>query len=330
MSLDAGSLDVIGSLKILQEQIDNVENESLHTGVRRGLTLVLNTTTTFDVAEGDAIIVNNDPNPLETTITKISKAEETGILDTNLSEAISHIYMDAAGTITVETQPPMTISDVFDRIYLGTILHFSGIIVAVIPDSIVAHGSSNTGIMDLVFAGGTKATGSLITANGANLQLDITDGILRQVGRGFGVNANAPNDVETPASSPVLQADFFLIYLDAAGDVVTDNSSNVLDPAQINLNGAGTLTSVGMNNYSVIRVFQAGITNDLLFYYGTIAFATIADAQSLAEPTWVEHEDTRTLSPVAKIYIRGNVTDLATAITAGDAIIESITSRTQL
>jgi len=308
------------------------ENITLHTGIRRGLALSVASGTTFDVAEGEAIIVDKDPNPLLTTVTQITKAAESGITDTNLGESISHIFMDAAGTITVETQPPQTIADVFDKIYLGTLLHFGGVLVAAISDSIVAHGSSATEILDLVYGGGTKLQGSLFTGN-ADLTLDITAGILRQLGRGFGVNANAPNEIETPASSPVLQADFFLIHIDSGGEVVTDNTGNVLDPTQINTGGLGTLNTISpANDFSIIRVFQAGITNDLLFYYGTEQFSTISDALIATEPTWVESEDTRTLSPIAKIYIRANTTDIAAGIAADPptVIIEAISSRTQV
>jgi len=306
------------------------ENITLHSGKRRGLALTVASGTTFDVAEGDAILVDKDPNPLQTVVTQIIKAEELGITDTNLSEPISHIFMNSAGTIIVKTQPPQTIAEVFDEIYLGTLLHFGGVLVAAISDSIVAHGSSSTEILDLVFAGGTKLQGSILTGN-ADLTLDITSGILKQAGRGFEVNPNAPNEVETPASSPVLQGDFFKIFLDSGGDVVTDNSNNLLDPTQINTGGLGTLDTISpANDFSIIRVFQAGITNDLLFYYGTEQFGTISDALIATEPTWVESEDTRTISPIAKIFIRSNVTDIAAGIIAGTVIIQAISSRTQL
>jgi len=314
----------------IKDTLNHMEDITLHTGVRTGLTLSKNTDTTFDVAAGTAIIVNRDPDPTDSLVTRITKTAQSGITDTNLGEALSHIFMDSAGTITVETSPPQDIADVFDRIYLGALVHVSNIIVSTVPDPIVAHCSSATEIVDLVFGGGTKLDGSLLSANGANLTMDITAGILRQLGRGFVPNPNSPNEVATPASTPVVTADFFLVFINGSGQLIGDNTSNVIDPAQINLDGDGTLTSVGMNNFSVIRVFQAGITNDLIFYYGTIAFATIDAAQANAEPTWVEHEDTRDISPIAKIYVRGNVTDLAAAITAGDAIIEPIISRTQL
>jgi len=300
------------SAKTPKSPLDSTDELLLFTGVRQGLALSVASDTTFNVAEGEAIIVDKDPNPLLTVVTKITKAAENGITDTNLGEALSHIFMDSAGTITIETTPPMSIDDVFDKIYLGALLHVSSVIVAAVPDPIVAQGSSSTEIVELVFGGGTKLTGSILTGN-ADLTLDITAGILRQ------------------ASTPVVQADFFLVYINGGGQLIGDNSSNVLDPTQINEDGLGTLVAISpANDFSIIRVFQAGITNDLIFYYGTEQFATIADALVAPEPLWVEHEDTRDISPIAKIFIRADVTDIAAGIAAGTVIIQAITSRTQL
>jgi len=314
----------------IKDTIAHLEDVTLHTGVRLGLTLSINSDTTFDVAAGEAIIVDRHPNPEKSAVTRILKTATIGILDTNLSEALSHIFMDDVGNITVDTSPPMTLSDINDKIYLGAIVHVGSIIVAIVPDPIIAHGSSSTEMAELVFGGGTKLDGSIISANGANLNLDITNGILRQLGRGFVLNANFPNEVETPASTPVATADFFKVFIDATGDLVGDNGDNLLDPSVINLNGLGTLVSVGGGNFSIIRVFQAGITNDLIFYYGTEAFATISDAQAAIEPTWIEHEDTRDISPVAKIFIQGNTTDLAAGVAGDTVLIQAIRSRTQL
>ena len=86
------------------------ENTTLHPGIRRGLAMSIASTTTFDVAEGEAIIVDRDPNPLASVVTQITKAAQAGIADTNLGQALSHIFMDAAGTITVEADPPETLS----------------------------------------------------------------------------------------------------------------------------------------------------------------------------------------------------------------------------
>ena len=306
------------------------ENTTLHTGVRRGLALSVASATTFNVAAGDAIIVNRDPNPLLTTVTKISKAEELGILDTNLGENLSHIFMDAAGIITVETERPQNLSDIFNKIYLGAVIPFGGVIGNIIPDPIVAHGSSATELAELVFAGGTTLSGSLLTGN-SDLTLDVTPGLLRQSGRGFTINANSPNEIETPAFTPIPQSEFFLVYIDSGGDIVIDNSSNELDPTQINTDGLGTLNAISpANNFSIIRVFQAGDNNDFLFYYGTEEFGTIADAVAAIEPTWVESENTRDISPIAKIFIRADVTDIAAGVAAGTVIIQAITSRTQL
>ena len=330
---DAQSTDTLAifdGVNVLQDTLAHVEDITLHTGVRFGMALSINADPTkFDVASGEAIIMNRNPNPEESVVTRISFAGQTAIEDTNLSEPISHIFMNSAGTIIVKIGPPQTIAEVFDEVYLGTLLHFGGVIGNAISDKIVAHGSSSTELLDLVFGGGTKLQGSIFTTPFADLTLKLSAGILRQLGRGFDSNKNAPNEVETPASSPVAVGDFFLIHVGASGDVITDASSNVLDPTQINTDGLGTLNPLGGSlNVSIIRVFQAGITNDLLFYYGTKGYANMSTALAAVETTWIESEDTRTISPIALIFIDKGVTDLSTAGT--DLVIKSITSRSEL
>ena len=91
------------------------ENITLHAGIRRGLVLSVASGTTFDVAEGEAIIVDKDHNRLLTTVTRITKAAESGITDTNHGVSISNIFMDAAATITVETMAPQMNTDICDK-----------------------------------------------------------------------------------------------------------------------------------------------------------------------------------------------------------------------
>jgi len=297
------------------------ENITLHTGIRRGLTMTVASGTTFDVAEGEAIIVDKDPNPLLTVVTQITKAAQSGIIDTNLSQALSHIVMDAAGTITVETDPPQTLSDITDRIHLGDILHVLGVIVDIVPNPIVAHGTSSSEIANLVFGGGTVLQGGVVSANGANLKIDISPATLRQAGRGFTLNKNSPNEVEEPAQTPIPIGNLFLSFIDGSGNLAGINTVNDIDPTLINTGGLGTLLDVGNNNFSIIRFFAAARTGDVVAYYGTKAYNNLNDALTVPETTFTEHPDTRDISFVAKLIIKKEVTDLAAAIAGGlDAV----------
>lgn len=319
-----------GSNDAIKDTLNDVEDLMLHTGIRKDLTLTINADNTkFDVAAGEAIIVNRDPIPTNSTVTRINFPQTLAITDPNLTEALSHVYMSSTGTLTVETDPP-TLSDISDRIYLGSLLHISSVIVSIVPNPIIAHGTSNTEIIELVAGGGTTLSGAIVTANGANLTLDISVGLLRQYGRAFGVDANRPNEIETPVQAPIPAGNFFKAYIDGTGDLIQENGTNLLDPTQFNEDGLGTLETVANNQFTIIRVFYAGVTNDVILYFGTEEFSTLSAARVAPELTWVEHPGTRDISPIAKIIIREDVTDLASAIAGGTAEIQEIQSRVRL
>lgn len=335
MSLDGGSLDkgspiVVADLPTGEDQQKYVENPTLHTGVRQGLAMTINADTTkFDVASGKAIIIDRDPDPTNPTITEITFAGQTAILDTNLGVALSHIYMDSTGTITVELNTP-TLADINDRVHLGAILHVSSVIDSIVPNPIVAHCSSNTEMVELVLGGGTTLSGAIVTANGSNLTLDVSAGLLRQFGRGFGIDANIPNEVETPVQSAIPAGNFFKAHIDSGGGLIATNGTNLLSPTLFNEDGLGTLNTVANNQFTILRLFYAGITNDVIIYFGTEEFMTIAAARTAPELTWVEHAGTIDVSPIARIIIREDVTDIAAGITAGTVEIIAIQSRMQL
>lgn len=333
---DAQSTDIMAVLKgetVQQVALFEMEDITLHSGIRNGLEISINADPTrFDVAIGELLIVDRNPDPTDSSVIRVNFAGLTGILDTNLGAQISHVFMSSTGVITTSLFPPLTIADAFDQGYLGSLLHFSGVIVSVIEVKIVAHGSTSTEILDLLFAGGTKLTGSVLTGN-SDLTMNITEGLLKQLGKGFTPTGdkNAPNIVPTPDMSPIPQLNFFLLHLDSMGNVVVDNASNVLKPLLINTDGLGTLNTFGPTGaYSIIRVFQSAIDNDLLFYFGTEGFNNLDAALMATEPTWVESVNTRVTSPIAKIYIPEDATDIDAGIADGSIVVQAISSRTQL
>lgn len=307
------------------------ENTTLHTGIRNGLAVTINVDATkLDVAAGNGIIVNRDPDPLNTTVTVLDFPSATlAIVDPNLGDAFSHVYLNSSGIFDVETTFLESPQDIHDRIFLATLAHQGGNIVRVMRGKIVAHGTSSAEIENMVFGGGVTLSGGKVSANGANLMLNITSAILQQFGRGFPGNKNTPNTVQTSDAFPIPISSFRLVFIDGSGDLIIDGSSNVLDPIQFNSGGSGTLVNVSNNAFTVFRGFQTD-DQDVILYYGTEEFMSADAAINAAEPTWVEDELTRGISPVVKIVIKKEVTDIEAGLIAGDVIIKSITSRTQL
>lgn len=306
----------------------HINDLSLHTGVLTGLELTANTTTTFDIAVGEGIIVDRNTDPLNPIVTRITGGV-TGITDPFiLTDPISFVYLDNTNTPIVRNTTIDSIATLNDEIFLGQVSHFGGVISGFDDNPIIAFGSSSSHIAELVFAGGVNLEGAALSANGSNLLVNISAGILEQYGRGRAQNKNSPNEYTSSAQTPISAFQFFKVFINTLGNLdIEDFGTNTLDAQQINLNGAGTLTSVSPNRYSVQHVFEAAGTEGVLFYYGTQEYTTAALAVNATEPTFVEHPQTRLLSPIAKIVIQQGMADFAADIASGDAVIIPLTRR---
>lgn len=318
------------SNELKRDDIFHVNDLAFHTGIRKGLVKTINADPKlFDVSAGDGIIIDNT-DPLNPIVTRISFPETLAITDPNLTAGTSHVYIDSAGVLTVETLPP-TRSDVQNRLSLGTLVHdtVAQTIVVVVPDPVISYGSSATEIEDMVIGnGGITLRGGVITPASTDLSVNISAILVREFGRNFGINPGFPNVEDIPAKSPVLAANFFKVLNDGTNFVVDPVvKTDQLDPTVINLDGLGDLINISMNNFSKIRVFVSAIDNNVLFYYGTKEYSTLLDATTLPEPTFVEHPSTLGTSPIADIVIRNNVTDLADGIVVGTVAIHPVKSR---
>ena len=169
-----------------------------------------------------------------------------------------------------------------------------------------------------------------LTPNGANLMLNTEASTVKEHGRGIDQDTNRPNISEVPGESPIAIGNFFLIFIDGSGNIVSNPSSNVLDPTQFNEDGLGVLETVSNIQFTKIRVFEAAGTNDRLFYYGTEEFSSSMDALNDIGTVWVEHEGTRDIAPKAVIAIREDVVDLTAALASGFYVRKNIRTRSQL
>jgi len=299
-------------------------NLTLHTGIINGMVKSVNggDDTLFDMTAGTAIMVDRS-DPTNVIVTHVDFPGLTGQLDTNLTEPFSQVFMDPDTlVVTTEILPPDSLADINDRIFCGVILHTAGVISAILDNPIIAYGSSISEINEMVLGGGVTIFGGEITANGANLKLDVASGVFQLYGRGRQFDPNNPNSSEIAAQTPVPVGNFIKSYEDAGGDLVIDASSNDIDPTMFNEDNLGTLETVGNNLFTVFRCFYAilpgGFTR-LLLYYGTQEYSSAELALSSAEPTFVEQRDTIRLAPLGNLAIREDVLDYQTALLSGMA-----------
>jgi len=317
---------------LYRDIFQSLNSLNLHTGIINGLVKTPNADPTlFDIAAGNGIIIDKT-DPQNTIINRINIPDPIiGIPNPHLTSTVSNVLIDAAKVVTVINTTP-TMDDIRNKLSLGGMVKNTAAqeILFTIPNPIVAYGSSATEIERMFSGGGITYSGGMVTPAGPNLTLDIERVIVEQFGRGHVLNPVSPNIVDIPAKTPIPAANFFKVFTEALGDLNIDNSTNTLSPTLFNEDGAGTLQTISPNNYTTIRGFASAVDNNVLFYYGTEEFSTIIGAVAAAETTFVENSITRGISPVVKIHIKENVTDLTQALIDGDVIFQPITSRTQL
>lgn len=300
---------------------------TLHTGVIKGMVVSVNAgdDTKFDMSVGTALKVDRT-DPDNVIVTTVDFPGLTAQLDTNLTEPFSNVFVDPDTQVaTTEIDPPDSLSDLNDRISCGTILHTSGVISALLDNPIIAYGSSISEIAEMVLGGGVTVSGGEVTANGANLKLDVTTGVFQMYGRGRQFDTNNPNTSEIAAQVPVPVGNFIKFFEDALGVGIIDATTNDMDPTQFNDGGLGTLVTVANNQFTVFRGFYAVLpagTTRLVTYYGTQEFSSASLALSSVEPTFKESESIIRLAPVSEIAVRQDVVDLTAALASGLAIIE--------
>jgi len=318
----------------IKDTLGHLTDYMLHTGITKGLTKSVNAGNPklVDIEAGEGIIIDRS-DPLNPVLTRVIFLGAVGVTDPNLTLSLSHVYIDSAGVLTVEATRP-TKTDIETRLSLGGLVHdtVAEIILFPTPDPIIAYGSSATEIEELVLSGGKTLDGGIITPASNDLSLDVIAAIVSQYGRNFVTNPGSPNNPNIPARAPIPAANFFKAFVEAGGDLNLDNSSNQLDPSLINTDGLGTLGTLMNNTFSVIRVFISATDNNFVIYYGTKQYDSAEQglAEASFETTFQEHISTKTISPVANIAIREDVTDLAAALLTDplQAIIMPVRIRT--
>jgi len=293
-----------------------VENYGLHTGVRSGLKVIFNSATTVDIEAGEAIIVNRNPDPKKITVTIVRFPGVTGLVDSQIgSPPATHFFLQSNGTIVQSTALPVIPDEIHDAVLLGSSFHPTvGTIVSVVPDSIQAHATTSQEIETLVLGGGESIDPGQLKKGTGLLTVGVaSSATLIQFGRGVPVNLNSPNIVLTPALADILQANFFKVFVNQSDVITIDNGTNTIDTTQFNTDSNGTLDPVNPAKAYTIRVFVAGDTGNYIFYYPTKEYASVDEAMSLSEETFLEHSSTKTTTPIGKIFFLGNITDLSNA-----------------
>lgn len=243
----------------------------LSTGlIKNGLISANGDPTKFDITSGIGIISNFD-DPENPTSTIINFPAFTGVTPTYLlTGTITYVAINNTASIVMQATP-FTPEQRRSLIVLGAVIHSNLTTINVINNISAPSNASTNQLHDFIEAvGALNLTGNKYTANGANLQLDKSAGLIFKLGSNFANDWKNPHELAQTAGTSLT-----FRYRTQNG---TEGSDRInLDPALYDLNKV--LTSVPNNKFTIqtVTMFQSGVTR---IQYGQNVYDDLATAKN--------------------------------------------------
>lgn len=261
--------EIEGTIITTQENNILAANNS-STGVFQfsGLSITTPSGTTFNVGEVAGWIIDNVTSPTNPTIKLIIYSGATGITATNVTSATeTYILLTSGLTITQQTTFP-TPQQRRQNLYLGKFGHGNRQFLINAfnePDSALSPVSQ---LRDMFTAVKLINDGVIASANGPNLNMNTSGGVLYGLGIGYITNKLNPNSLTVNGQSPAT----FQYRTQTGG---TASNTTLIDPLNLDVNGVITpITGTKATNQR-IYLLQNG---QIRIQYGQIEYNQLAAA----------------------------------------------------
>lgn len=240
--------------------------------------------TKFDVSQVKCIFVDYSVDPLYPTISYFTFGPFTSQTTTYLASApASYIGINSSGTL-VQSNTPFTETQRRDIISLGALSHPTNTVINnVRPISQTGLAVVNQLEDILANIGPLNLAGLVYSPNGANLNVNLSNGEILKLGCNFDAD---PKDPHTKFLTGGTAISFFYRLQNSTQSASTTS----IDPNHYDV--GGTLTLVPNNKFTIqyIYIFETGTTRIL---YGQNVYANISDAlAAIGKETFVTESDT--------------------------------------
>lgn len=207
-------------------------------------------------------------DPATTVITTV--AYNDVVLPNIATQPSTYIGVDSAGALVLQNTP-FTAAQRRSVVVLGLAIHSNNTTVNAINQLMAPDLQSHNQLLDLIDAvGPLNLSGNEYSANGANLNVNKSAGIVFKLGAGYVSTPLAPNQVSLAGGTAIT-------FRYRRSNSLEGADVTVVDPAQYE-SAPGVLTTLSAaSNYSVQRiyVFQSGLTR---VQYGQAQYSNMADA----------------------------------------------------
>lgn len=249
----------VGDINVGEELV-----EALSTGLVSGGALSTSSSTTYNIAAGAGHVINN--------VTKRYK-QVTWSASNNRTPSISnvqlHVLVDSLGNFVEQSTIP-TRAQRRSFIYLGYVSQVGTTVNAATSSSQVISQPVNQSYDFFDAYGPFNVSGNIMSAAGANLQVNKTSGSMFKAGSNFQVDPNDPNVRSQTAKTPI-------IFKYATQTTVETNGRNTIDPTTYDNSGTAT-TIGGSSNQATIQRVWLFPSDTVRIQYGQTIYSSLSQA----------------------------------------------------
>lgn len=237
---------------------------------------------TFSVAGGIGQFIGWTANQYGAfpTLTEVTWGDITGATLNYLATSdFTRLYIDENGNLQQQTAE-FDHTDSRTRLIIGTLSHIDRATIRLVTNKQHTAYAPQHRVYELFDTfGPIKKSGMNISANGANLSLNVSAGEALVIGLNYPNDFNEPDHIDYVAQTP---ADIARIYRDGSGDFIYDTNSfafyTVVDGSKYDDN-SGTLQTVNNNQWTIQRLYVfPNLQNVVMSYYGTVIYNSYDDA----------------------------------------------------
>lgn len=286
----------------------NVQN----TGLTSGMVLSKASSTTLDISAGTGYIADYS-DPALPVVTPINFAGITGYTPVNLAtNGLYVIGITSSGSIVEFGVQAVSTEDGRSHILIGVYIAVGGVVDRTLPVPFnIGYNAAVTAIdfiRDVI--GPANVIGNLISANGANLNLNTTGGIVFIIASNFRNDPKIPDELTISAAAGF---SFYRVFRQASPSTQLGQDgplTTLINPDKWD-DGSGTLANVSVNDFTVQVIYATPGAHYVV--YGQEVFNTISDAETALQAGALAFDEYPTLQALVQrsfLIVREGTTDL--------------------
>ena len=253
--------------------------ENISTSSEYGGELTVNADPTkFDIAAGKIQIVDSFTDPENPTFTTLEWTNQLGISVTDIgTQLITFVNVSDAGGGTpqfIQTATSQGTQESRSAVQLGVLVHEN--LTSITKTNSFPNWNRDTDLKILDLASALDRinidNGNNYTANGANTQIDKSEGKMFAINANYGTDKADPNFIESAQETALT---FLTVYGDS-GTVV--GSSNTIDTDNYNPLGEGGLVAIPSGLWTVHGILFSPDTGLTIMHYGQYLYDSAKNA----------------------------------------------------